>query len=59
MKNHWKATVIWQDKTETHDFDTYYEIVHFIFDIIVFRIRKESLIIKLDIENEQTNEEVE
>lgn len=58
MKTHWKATVIWQDKTETHDFASYYEIVHFIFDIIVFRIKKESIIIKLEIQDEQAKEEI-
>lgn len=56
MKAHWKATIVWQDKTEEHDMDSYYEVVHFIFDILVFRIRKENIIIKLEVCDEKEND---
>lgn len=48
-KHHYKLTIVTKEKTEDYEMDHYYEIIHFLFDLIVFKFNNTSTIIKIEV----------
>lgn len=57
MKNHYKLTIVTQEKTEEYEMDHYYEVLHFMFDIIVFKFNNISMILKLEVTKRENENE--
>lgn len=59
-KINYKVTLVTQDKTEVYDWTSYYEILHFVFDLLVFRFNNKNWILKIEvIENHEETKENE
>lgn len=41
-------TVIAEDKEDIFECKSYYELLHYMFDLIIFRMRKERITIKIE-----------
>jgi len=44
----WKVSVTNDGKTEVYEWGSYYEILHFIFDVLIFKIKKEDINISIE-----------
>lgn len=58
MKRKYVVTRIQDDGAEKYEMKSYYQVLHFIIDLVVFGMGEKSIMLKIDvIENDEPNNE--